>query len=49
MAIRYLVLGLLFGILDLEEVGIPVGFGPNPVAVWAVGAGEIGLLAGLGM
>ena len=41
MAIRYLVLGLLFGILDLEEVGIPV-------AVWAVGAGEIGL-AGLGM
>ena len=46
MAICYLVLGLFFGIFDL---GIPVGFGPIPVAVWAVGAGEIGLLAGLGM
>ena len=45
----YLGLGLVFDIFDLEGVGIPLGLGPIPVAVWAVDEGEIGLLNGLGM
>ena len=42
----YFGLGLF---LDLDGVGIPLGLGPIPVAVWAVDDGEIGLLTGLGM
>ena len=42
-------LGLVFDIFDLEGVGIPLGLGPIPVAVWAVDEGEIGLLIDLGM
>ena len=42
-------LGLVFGIFDLEGVGIPLGLGPIPVAVWAADEGEIGLLNGLRM
>ena len=34
-------LGLVFDIFDLEGVGIPLGLGPIPVAVWAVDEGEI--------
>ena len=30
-------------------MGIPLGLGPIPVAVWAVDDGETGLLADLGM
>ena len=30
-------------------MGIPLALGPIPVPVWAVGEGETGLLAGLGM
>ena len=39
-------LGLVFDIFDLEGVGIPLGLGPIPVAVWAV---DEGLLTDLGM
>ena len=45
----YFGLGLFFVILDLDGVGMPLGLGPIPVAVWAVDDGEIGLLSGLGM
>ena len=45
----YFGLGLFFVILDLDGVGIPLDFGPIPVAVWAVDDGEIDLLSGLGM
>ena len=30
-------------------MGIPLGLGPVPVAVWTEDEGEIGLLTGLGM
>ena len=42
-------LGLVFGFLVLEGVGMPLGFGPIPMPVWAEDTGEIGLLADLGM
>ena len=42
----YFGLGLF---LDLDGVGMPLGLGPIPMAVWAVDDGEIGLLSGLGM
>ena len=45
----YFGLALFFVILDLDGVGIPLGLGPIPVAVWAVDDGETGLLADLGM
>ena len=40
---------IVFGFLVLEGVGMPLGLGPIPTPVWAEDAGEIGLLAGLGM
>ena len=45
----YCGMGLVFGFLVLEGVGMLLGFGHIPMPVWAEDAGEIGVLAGLGM